>query len=392
MRASFYLAWQYLRFNKGRTAILVACVTLIAVLPLALELVLAESQRQLLARADRTPLVIGARGSALDLVVSTLYFSDETPEDIPMSTVDAVADSGLADPIPMRVRFTARGFPIVGTELDYLDFRDLTIARGEPFGLLGECVLGAAVAEELGVAPGDALVSSPQNLFDLAGVYPLKMRVAGILAATGTADDRAVLVDIRTSWIIEGLAHGHQDLADTQDASIVLDRSTDSVTANAKLTHYNEVTADNVAGFHFHGDPGEHPLTAVIAVPRDPRAGTILQGRYLDPGQPLQIVRPAEVIDTLLATIFRIGRVLNAAIGLVGVATVLALALVFALSLRLRQRELATNFRIGCSRATTVRLLAAEIVLIAGLSALLVAAVLAVVAHYDHLFVRYLLT
>jgi len=59
---SIYVAWRYLTFNWGRSLTLIACVTLIAVLPLSLELLLDESERQLLARAESTPLVVGAKG------------------------------------------------------------------------------------------------------------------------------------------------------------------------------------------------------------------------------------------------------------------------------------------------------------------------------------------
>ena len=45
--------------------------------------------------------------------------------------------------------------------------------------------------------------------------------------------------------------------------------------------HYNEITEDNVASFHFHGDPATFPITSVIAVPNDAKASTVLQGRYL---------------------------------------------------------------------------------------------------------------
>ena len=77
---SLYIAWKYIRFNKIKTATLVACITLITFLPVALEVLLNESERQLMSRADSTPLVLGAKGSALDLVMNTLYFDDEVPE------------------------------------------------------------------------------------------------------------------------------------------------------------------------------------------------------------------------------------------------------------------------------------------------------------------------
>ena len=53
---------------------------------------------------------------------------------------------------------------------------------------------------------------------------------------------------------------------------------------------------------------------------------------------------------------------LDAVIAVVALATVLAIILVFALSLRLRQREIQTVFKIGCSRMTIAKLVAAEII------------------------------
>ena len=84
---SFYIAWKYLFFSKIRFATLVACITLIAILPLALEIILDESERQLVERAEHTPLLVGARGSALDLVMNSLYFGDTVPELISMANL-----------------------------------------------------------------------------------------------------------------------------------------------------------------------------------------------------------------------------------------------------------------------------------------------------------------
>jgi putative ABC transport system permease protein len=392
---SFYVAWRYLSFNWARSLTLVTCVTLIAVLPLALQLLLAESQRQLLSRAETTPLVVGAKGSSLDLVMNSLYFGDTVPETISMAAVDRVADSNLALPIPLYVRFKGRGFPIVGTNLDYFEFRGLKIAKGRTLAVLGECVLGARVAEALGLKPGDSLFSSPETLFDLAGVFPLKMHVAGVLAPTHSADDLAVFVDLKTTWVIQGLMHGHEDVTKVTDPTLVMGRSDGNVTATSKLMQYNEVTPENIGSFHYHGDPANYPITAVIALPHDAKSGAILRGRYigasLDPkGKPetQQILVPGEVIEGLLANIFRIRNVLDAVILVVGAATVLALILVFALSLRLRQREIRTIFKLGCSRSTVARLLGAEIVIILAAAATLTSLLLAVVAHFDETLVR----
>lgn len=385
---SFYIAWKYLAYNKVKTATLVACIVLIAFLPMALELLLAESERQLLSRAVSTPLIIGAKGSALDLVMNTVYFGDEVPEIITMAAAERVYESGLAMPIPTYVRFRARKYPIVGTTLDYFDFRGLELREGEPLTMLGDCVLGSTVADRLDLRVGGSIVSSPENLFDLAGVYPLKMNIVGILEKSHTSDDLAVFVDLKTTYIIQGLVHGHTDLWKVTDPTLVLKKDDKNITGSPKVYEYTEITEENIEEFHYHGDPSEAPITAVIAVPFDVKSGTILRGRYLGAGEIYQIVRPEEVIDTLLASIFRIKNVLDAVIVVVGLGTVIAIVLVFALSLRLRQREIETIFKIGCRQMTIARLIAAEIAIIVAASALICLVLLAFVSHYDDSLVR----
>jgi putative ABC transport system permease protein len=385
---SLYIAWKYIRYNRIKTTVLVACITLISFLPLSLQLLLDESERQLMSRAVTTPLVIGAKGSSLDLVMSTLYFGDEVPELIDMGASERVAETDLALPIPIYVRFKARGNPIVGTTLDYFDFRGLEISAGRQMAVLGECMLGSKVAESLGLKPGDSLVSSPESLFDLAGIYPLKMKVVGALKKSHTSDDLAVFVDLKTAWVIQGLGHGHQDVTKLKDPTLVLKRTESNVAATAKLYHYTEITDKNIDSFHFHGNLDAYPITAVIAVPFDDKSGTILRGRYLSKEEPQQIVRPAQVIDSLLQNIFRIKNVLDAVISVVTLATLLAVVLVFALSLRLRQREIETIFKLGCSRMTIVRLVGAEMFLIVFASGVFCSALIFLVHQYANDLVR----
>jgi len=387
---SLYIAWKYISYNKIKTTTLIACITLISFLPLSLELLLGESERQLMSRAASTPLVVGAKGSSLDLVMNTIYFGDEVPELITLEASDRVMETDLALPIPVYVRFRARGHPIVGTSLDYFEFRGLKVAEGRSLAILGDCVVGAKVAESLGLKPGDSLVSSPENLFDLAGVYPLKMKVAGVFRKSHTSDDLAVFVDLKTAWIIQGLGHGHEDVTKLKDPSLILKRTGDNVAATAKLFHFQEITEKNIDSFHFHGNLSSYPITAVIAVPYDVKSGTILRGRYLTKNETRQIVKPEEVIDGLLQNIFRIKNVLDAVISVVTLATILAIVLVFALSLRLRHREIETIFKLGCRRATIVRLVSAEIFIILLISGLLCGAMIFFVNQFANDLVRML--
>ncbi len=362
MRGAVYLAWRYLLAHRVKTAILVTALTLIFFIPAGLQVLVSQSQAEMTSRALATPLLVGAKGSPLELVLSSLYFTGETPERIPWSEVDRIGDSGLARPIPLYVRFHAEGAPVVGTTLDYFGFRGLRVVRGRSFIHLGECLVGARVAAAHGVEPGSKIVTSPETVFDIAGVYPLRMHVAGILTPNGTADDDAIFVDVKTAWVIEGIGHGHEDLAAPSSAPQVLKKEGDVVIGNSSVVQYNEVTPENESSFHYHGDPAAFPLTAVLALPKDVKSGTILRGRYGEPQEREQILAPRDVIDDLLGTVVTIQSYVVAAFVLVG-ATVLAVAaLVFLLSLRLRSREIETLVKLGGGRAQVATVVWAEIV------------------------------
>jgi putative ABC transport system permease protein len=364
MTDALYLAWRYLAYHKVKTAILVTSITLIVFLPVGLRVLVRQSEAQLTARAAATPLLVGAKGSPLELALNSLYFEGDVPEPTRYAQAIRVDTSGLALAIPLYVRFEAQGHPIVGTTLEYFEFRGLRVASGSGLTMLGDCVLGARAAEVLGVGPGDRVISSPESVFDLAGVYPLRMHVRGVLEFSDGPDDLAIFADLKTAWVIEGLVHGHVDLSAPAAAGQVLQRDSGNVVGNASVVQYQEITADNLGEFHFHGDQGEYPITAVIAVPPDQRDGTILRGRYSSPDDPVQIIEPTAIIDELLDTVLTVQTFVIAAVVVVGSSTLATAILVFMLSLRLRRREIETMRKIGGARASIGWVMVSEIVVV----------------------------
>ena len=142
MKGALYLAWRYVAFHRLKSAILIGSITLILFVPVGLRVLVNQSSEQLTARAEATPLIVGAKGSALELVLNTLYFRADWPEPIPFSEAERVNASGLATGIPVYARFQARGFPIVGTSLEYFDFRGIAPAEGRQMTMLGERWIG----------------------------------------------------------------------------------------------------------------------------------------------------------------------------------------------------------------------------------------------------------
>ncbi|MEE9574013.1 MAG: ABC transporter permease [Candidatus Neomarinimicrobiota bacterium] len=389
MKQSLYIAFKYLLFHKLRTLILIASIGIIIFLPNGLQKLIEESESQMMARADSTPLVIGIKGTSTDLVINSLYFRQEKIENMTMKTNDELNETGLGYSIPLLSTFKARGYSIAGTNLDYFDFRNLKIMKGRKFSFVGECVIGSRVADRLDIMVGDSLISSPENYFDFAGVYPLKMDVVGVLQETNTPDDYTIFTDLKTNWIIMGLGHGHQDLSKTLDQSVILNKDSSNVTANAKLFMYNEITKQNLESFHFHGKTENYPITSIIFVPKDIKSGTILRGKFEAREMLNQIVVPSKVVETLLQSIFRIKQIFNTVFILVGFATLLILGLIVALSLRLRKDEIHTMFTIGSSKAKIFEILGLELLILVVSSVLFALTLYSVTGYFVNDFINY---
>ena len=370
MNDILFLAWKYLKYNWIKTIVLIASISLILFLPLGLQLIVNQGSEMLTKRAESTPLLIGAKGSAVDLTLSALYFKKPVLNPIHFAELQKVNNTELALAIPLNLRYNVREFRIIGTSLEYLEFRNLTLKEGRLFIILGECVLGARVAEVLNVKIGDFIMSSPAGAFDVAGSYPLKMKIVGILNTVGKIEDEGVFVDIKTSWVISGLAHGHMDMTKPEAESGILQREGDKIVANASVLSYTEITEKNIDSFHFHGNPEDFPLDAIIAIPKDRKSGILLRGRFEEQTENVQILVPLNVISDLLDTVASVKNYILVGSIVVGFATLVTTVLVFILSIRLRQREIMTIRKIGGTRKRIRAILATEIIIVITMSIL----------------------
>ena len=391
MNDVLYMAWRYVRFHWGKTVLLVSAISLVLFLPAGLYVVVEQGAQKLTVRAQSTPLLIGAKGSAVDLTLSALYFRPPNLSSCEFSEVQRVSQTGLAIGIPLHLRYTVSKQRIVGTTLDYADFRSLAVAEGRWFVLLGECVLGAEAARVLGVGVGDHVLSSAGSAFDVAGGFPLRMPVVGVLEPTGTVDDEAVFVDVKTTWVISGLAHGHDNVNAAREGDEgVLKREDGNVVANATVLSYTEITQENINSFHFHGDSDSFPVDAILVVPTARESGIVLRGRYVKEGTAVQMLVPSQVVNEVLETMFSVRNyVILGSVG-VGVATLMTAALVFLLSIRLRRREIETIRKIGGGSRRLTAILASEILLVV-FAGVVIAGVLTVsVSRFGDVLVRFI--
>ncbi|MDH3978836.1 MAG: hypothetical protein OEU86_09980, partial [Gammaproteobacteria bacterium] len=79
MSDMLYLAWRYVSYHRWKTLILTFAITLVVFLPVTLNMLVERSAEQLMARAQSTPLLMGAQGSPLELALNSLYFEGGQP-------------------------------------------------------------------------------------------------------------------------------------------------------------------------------------------------------------------------------------------------------------------------------------------------------------------------
>lgn len=394
MMGPLILAWRYIMYHRLKTLTMIGCIFLTAFLPIVIGLLLRQFNQKIVARADSTPALIGAKGSNLDLTLHALYFKNEAPQTIDYGQVKEIQEKGWAIPIPVYSTTKAGGFPIVATSLDYFRFRKLTVSEGEMLNTLGDCLVGSQVAKELDLSAGGELLSERENVLDIGGRYPLKMKVRGVLKESNSPDDWAVFVDLKTAWIIDGFGHGHQDLTKERekgDSEKLLKSNDDTMVANAAVLPFTEITPENIGSFHFHGDLGDFPITAIIAVAPDVKNETILQGYYETEKPNAQFAKPSVVVRELMSIVFQVKKFFDANAVLIAVSTSLLLFLVILLSLKLRHREMQTMSKIGCNRGTLAMLQIGELGFIFTFAGILLAAAVWVVWRFSGDIVQALL-
>jgi putative ABC transport system permease protein len=203
------------------------------------------------------------------------------------------------------------------------------------------------------------------------------MKIVGVLAPTNSADDEAIFCDIKTAWVVAGIGHGHNDLSQPREAGNVLSRKDGNIVGNENVATFVEITDDNRASFHFHAERDGLPVTCIICVPKDDKSATLLRGRY-KLSKTRQLIIPAEVVDEILAMVFKVEAFLQASFAMVALCTSLLVALIVLLTIRLRWDEMETLHKIGCSRRFVASVQAAEWCCILLASVLLTTTIIAV--------------
>lgn len=164
-------------------------------------LVQGQLSRQLARDAQGIDLVVGAKGSPLQLILSALYHVDVPTGNVPLATVDQLRRNRLvAQVIPVSLGDNFQGFRIVGTEPSLLEHYGARFAAGAGWGEPMQAVIGADVARATRLGVGGALHGT-HGLAQGGAVHEAaRYEVVGVLQPTGTVLDRLILTDKASVW------------------------------------------------------------------------------------------------------------------------------------------------------------------------------------------------
>ena len=212
------LALAYLR-DRPLTGALNVALLGIAVAMLVLLLQLGTQANARFARdAAGIDLVVGAKGSPLQLILSSVLHVDQPTGNIPLEARALLErDPAVARVVPLALGDNFRGYRIVGTDAGFGQLYRTRLAEGRAFAVPMEAVLGAEVARTTGARLGQKFNGS-HGLDDAEGQEQghdhAPFVTVGILAPTGGVADRLILTSVESVWQVHGIAAHHEDKTD----------------------------------------------------------------------------------------------------------------------------------------------------------------------------------
>ncbi len=163
-------------------------------------------------------VVVGAKGSPMQLILSGVFHIDAPTGNIPLGAVKELEQHPqVAQLIPISLGDSYRGFRIVGTTPAYITHYSAAFAQGGMWTAPMQAVLGAQVAAQTGLKVGGRFEGSHGLAAggDSHGQTPYV--VSGVLAASGSVLDRLVLTATESVWQV----HEADTALDAEDRKVL---------------------------------------------------------------------------------------------------------------------------------------------------------------------------
>ena len=312
------IAWKNSWFKPLNTVLSIILLTASVAIISLLILLQKQFEKQFSSNIDGVDLVIGAKGSPMQLILSSVYQMDAPTGNINYGDAKVWMHHPFVETaIPLAFGDNYRGFRIVGTTEDYLKKYEAEITSGTIFKENFEVVLGSEVARKMNIKVGYKFFGSHGDSEEGEVHDEHAYIVKGIASPTGKVIDNLILCNIESVWAMhhheedaateeehhhheEGEEHHHEEDAATEEEHHHHEEGDghhhEEDTATADEHHHHEEA---------HDHDNDHEITAVLIKLKN-KMGFILWPRLIAQNTKMQAVSPAIEINRLFS-LFGIG-------------------------------------------------------------------------------------
>ena len=257
-------------------------------------------------------IVVGAKGSPLQLILSSVYHIDIPTGNIAYSKAKKIMNNPqIEESIPLALGDNWRGFRIVGTTTNYIRHYDMSLSTGRYWDQNFEVVVGSSVNLDI----GDEFMGVHGLLEDGSSHEEHKYDVVGILRPSGTVLDRLILTSLNSVLDIHGLHKVDNSFEKNHEHQHDHEHHKEEHHDVHEHDHYKEKHKSEDENHHKHSkndkqtnktnELGSSEITALLIKTKSPIANINLP-RSINRESSLQAANPALEINRLIS-LFGIG-------------------------------------------------------------------------------------
>lgn len=204
------LSWKYLIAKPLSTGLNILLLALGLAIITVLILIQDQFENKMTKDAEGIDLVVGAKGSPLQLILSSVYHIDFPTGNIDLKDAMALSKNRLVkNIIPLGLGDNYQGYRIVGTNYDYLELYSAQFSQGNAWEKPFDVVLGYEVAQKIGLKTGDTFIGS-HGIGSSSHEHDAHPYViTGVLSPMGNVLDKLILTSIESVWYTHDEEHDH---------------------------------------------------------------------------------------------------------------------------------------------------------------------------------------
>ncbi|WP_417350570.1 ABC transporter permease [Flavobacterium alkalisoli] len=254
------IAWKNIWFKPLNTLLSIILLTASVAIITLLILLQDQFEKKFSDNIDGIDMVLGAQGSPLQLILSSVYQVDAPTGNIDYNEAKKWMKHPFVETaIPLAFGDNYRGFRIVGTTPEYLHKYGAEITDGKVFDKNFEVVVGSAVAQKMNIKVGDKFFGSHGDSEEGEVHENHAYIVTGIASSTGKVVDNLILSNIPSVWAMHDHEHDHEHEGGAlEDHDHEGHDHHDHEAAEEAHDHEDHMAAEEEGEEHHHEDGHDH--------------------------------------------------------------------------------------------------------------------------------------